>query len=169
MLSLLPWKQIGIAAAIILILTGLWWSLSSHYTDVGRAEVQAKWDKDKAARAKAEELAIAGRNAKNAQEKEKQDQINQTITEKYNDELTKVRNDLAIAKRVRVGTAICGARSTGPSEAKNAEGSTPADTRAIVVRDDIDRDLRALMIRVEEGFAAGRACQGWGIENGFAE
>lgn len=167
MWTLLPWKQIGIAAAIFLAMTGLWWGVSNHYTDVGRAEVQAKWEGEKKAIKDAETAATLKREKENVLAKEKQDRINQTITEKWNAEIAKLRNDVAIAKRVRVGTALCGQRSSGTAEADSAQSSAPADTGTIVVRDDVDRDIRALKIKVEEGFAAGRACQAFIIEQGF--
>ena len=161
------YKNLAIVGAALLVLLGLWWGVSHHYTEVGKAEVQAKWEKDKVARAKAEELAIADRNTKNAQEKERQDVVNKTITEKYN-EINNLRNELATAKRMRIGTAICSQRPSSPAKTTSPESSAPADTGAIVVREDVERDIRALMIRVEESFATGRACQAFIRENGFA-
>lgn len=166
--KLIPYKEVIIGVAIILALIGAWWAVSNHYTEVGKAEVQAKWDKDKAARAKAEELAIADRNAENAREKDRQSRVNQTITEQYN-EINTLRNELATSKRVRVGTAICSQRPAAGTKTESASGGNAADSGTRVVREDIERDIRALMIRVEEGFAAGRACQTFIKENGFAE
>lgn len=165
----LPLKKIGIAAAIILVLCGLWWGVSRHYIKVGQDEVQAKWDRDKVAQKKAEELAIADRNAENAREKEDQSKRSKANQEKHDAELNEMRNRIIAAQRVRVGTAICSQRPTAASKTEGPQVGTTADTRAVVVRDDIDRDIRALMIRVEEGFAAGRSCQRFIIEEGFTE
>lgn len=38
---------------LMIALWGAWHSFTGHYKDIGRAEVQAKWDKDKEARIKA--------------------------------------------------------------------------------------------------------------------
>jgi hypothetical protein len=165
----LPYKELGIAAAVILILFGLWWGVSRHYIKVGQDEVQAKWDKDKAAQKKAEELAIADRNANNAREKEEQSKRSKANQEKHDAELNEMRNRLIAAKRVRVGTAICSQRPAAPAKTEGTQVGAPANPGTILVRDDIDRDLRALMIKVEEGFAAGRSCQRFLIEEGFAE
>lgn len=159
------------AIASLAVIVGLWFgwrAVKNHYIDVGRAEVQAKWEKDKIARKQAEELAEADRKAANAREKERQDRVTQTITEKYHADLAKVRGDLAAAKRVRVGTAICGQGSSGATQAPGAQGSEPADTGTRVVREDIERDIRTMMVVVEEAFATGRACQSFIRDNGFA-
>lgn len=152
--------------AVLAVLVALWWGLSNHYTKVGRAQVQAKWDKDKADKKAAEELAIADRNAENAREKERQDATNKTITENYH-EIDRLRTELTSAKRVRIGTAICGKGSFATTKTDSSNGGDVADTGARLVREDVNRDIRTLMIKVEEGFAAGRACQTFIEENGF--
>lgn len=165
----LPYKQLAIAIAVLVLLISGWWGVSRHYIKVGQDEVQAKWDKDKAAQKQAEELAIADRNASNAREKEEQSKRSIANQEKHDAELNEMRNRLIAAERVRVGTAICSQRPATPAKAESAKGGTPANPGTIVVRDDVDRDIRALMIKVEEGFAACRACQRFIIEEGFAE
>lgn len=167
MLKLLPWKQIAIGGAVILALLWGWWAISNHYTDVGRAEVQAKWDIEKKKIKEAEDKAIAKRNADNIIEKAKQDSINKTITENYY-AIDSLRNELATAKRMRAGTAICGQGSAGTSKASGPERSDVPDSGARLVREDVERDIRALMIQVEESFATGRACQSFIRDNGFA-
>lgn len=155
----------------ILIIVALWFGwrmVRNHYIDVGKTEVQAKWDADKAARAKAEEAAMAKRVQYNAREKERQDEANRTITENYNAEITKVRADLALASRMRVGTNVCRQGSTGDAQTPSAQGSQPADTGTRVVSDKTDRAIRKLMIDVEDALATGRACQSFLRENGFA-
>lgn len=162
------YAKAAIAAMVALALFFGYRAIANHYTEVGKAEVQAKWNADKVARKAAEDLAVADRNAENERLKGEQRKSNETITEKYNAELTKVRNDLATAKRMRVGTAICGQGSSAPAKAGNAEGGITADNATWGIREDAERDLRALELRVEESFATGRTCQGWGVANGFA-
>lgn len=157
----------AIAAVVALALFFGYRAIANHYTDKGRAEVQALWDKDTAARKKAEELATADRVAQNAQEKAKQDATNQTITEKYN-EINNLRNQLATANRLRVGTKICSQGSSASPQATSPQGSNVPDTGTRVVSDQINGAFREFMIQVEEGFATGRACQAFIRENGFA-
>lgn len=45
--------RIGAAIALAIAAAWLWHAFTGHYKDIGRAEVQAKWDADKAARNKA--------------------------------------------------------------------------------------------------------------------
>lgn len=157
------------AIAAIVVILALWFglrALEKHYIEIGKAEVQAKWDKDKVARKAAEELAIADRNAENAREKKRQDATNKTITENYH-EIDKLRTDLTSVKRVRIGTAICGQGASATTKTDSSNSGDVADTGARLVREDVNRDIRTLMIKVEEGFAAGRACQTFIEENGF--
>lgn len=158
-------KVVGGILLAMALLFGLR-AIKNHYIEVGRAEVQAKWDKDKADKKAAEELAIADRNAENAREKERQDATNKTITENYH-EIDRLRTELTSAKRVRIGTAICGQGVTSSTKTDSSNSGDVTNTGTRVVREDVDRDIRTLMIKVEEGFAAGRACQTFIEENGF--
>lgn len=160
------YMKAGAALAIVLALFFGYRALANHHQDIGRQEVQDKWDADKITRKNAEDAATAKRLADNAIEKAKQDATNKTITEKYN-EINSLRNELAASKRVRVGTAICSQGSASLTKASGTEGSNVPDTGARVVREDVERDIRALMIQVEESFATGRACQSFIRENGF--
>lgn len=163
-------KLILQAVAALVVVVAMWFgwrAVKNHYIEVGKAEVQAKWDADKAARKKAEDAAIAKRAQDNALEKERQDAIVDRIKEQYNVEIGKLRNDVATAKRVRVGTAICGQGTSSPTKASGTEGSNVANPGAGLVREDVERDIRALMINVEEALATGRACQNFLIDNGF--
>ncbi len=45
--------RIGAAIALAVAAAWLWHAFTGHYKDIGRAEVQAKWDADKAVRNKA--------------------------------------------------------------------------------------------------------------------
>lgn len=154
------------ALAVILALLFGFRAIKNHYIDVGKADVQTKWNADKTARKIAEDAAIAKRLSENVIEKAKQDITNKTITENYH-EIDKLRNELATSKRMRVGTAICGQGSTGTAKTSSPERSNVPDSGTGLVREDVERDIRALMIQVEESFATGRACQAFIKENGM--
>jgi len=65
--------------------------------------------------------------------------------------------DRIAASRVRVGKAICPA--AGPTTSESTGGSDEGNPAGRLVRDDIERDIKSLKVKVEEGFATGRACQ----------
>jgi len=147
-----------------LVITGAlgagYYAATNHYVKKGRAEVQALWDADKAKIKAAEDKAVAKRNKENEDLRKQFSDNNEVLGNKYNEELSKVKSDLAVSRRLRVGTAICG-RPSSPANPQSAPGSIEANTGGGLVREDIERDIRALELRVEEGFAAGRACQGF--------
>lgn len=146
--------------AVMAALYGGYKAVTSHYVAKGRAEVQASWDADKEARKAAEIVAVNERLASNELERRAISERNEELEHAYNEELSKVRSELATAKRLRVGTAICG-RSASPANTKSAPGGVEADTGGGLVREDVERDIRALELRVEEALATGRVCQGF--------
>lgn len=167
MLSLSPLLiKVLAGVAVMAALYGGYKAVTSHYVAKGRAETQALWDADKVARKKAEDLAVSDRLKANELERRAIAERNDLVENTYNEELTKVRSDLAVAKRLRVGPAICGGPASTP-DSKSATGGVEANTGGGLVREDVERDIRALMLRVEEGFAAGRACQGFVRANGL--
>jgi hypothetical protein len=88
------------------------------------------------------------------------------IQRKHDEEVSTARLAAARGERMRIGAALCPA--SGSAEAGGAGSSNGTDTGARLVSDDIDRDIRALEIRVEEAFAAGRAAQAFIRSNGLA-
>ncbi len=80
-----------------------------------------------------------------------------TVIERMNREELKPVVERIYVDRVRVGKAICPAATATTSESTGS--SDGGDTGGRVVREDLERDIRALKVRVEEGFATGRACQ----------
>jgi len=138
----------------------------SHVYNAGKAEIQGKWDKANAERAEAEKRAIVARAKENEQLARQREIDRQRIEKAHHDELAKVRADIARAPGLRVGPGIC-AGFASSTEAKGTSGSDGADSRTRLVREDIRRDIDALKLRVEEAFAAGRACQAFVAANGM--
>ncbi|MGI4848589.1 MAG: hypothetical protein ACRYGK_10715 [Janthinobacterium lividum] len=118
--------------------------------------------------AEAANTAILARTSANQALAAKQQATNDSIVKVKNDELTKVRLDLAIAGRLRIGTAICD-RSAGLAETTGAGGGNGADTGGGLVREDVGRDIDALKMKVEEALATGRAAQEFIKANGLAQ
>lgn len=130
----------------------------------GSKHVQRKWDADKMAVAEAQAAAIMERVANNQLLIDKQAADRATITKDHNEELATVRADAA--KRLRRGKAICSGPSS-QSTAQDAGSGNAADTGGGFFPESTDRDLRALMLRMEEVAATGRACQAGAIANGM--
>ncbi len=142
------------AAAIIAACLVLFWA-GHHF---GAQGVQSKWDAEIAWRKQVENAAILKRTQENAAEAENNRETNRLITKAHDAQISQLRTAIANAPRLRVGTAICGGSPRAPEAAGTSSGNG-IDPGAGVVREDARRDLDALKIRVEEAFAAGRACQ----------
>jgi len=110
------------------------------------------------ARAGADALAVAKRVDDNTKVAARQAASNATITEKKHEELQPVRERI-VTQRVYVGAAVCGDRPASPAEAESAGSGDGADPSRRLVREDVERDLVALKLAVEEDLATGRACQ----------
>lgn len=59
--------------------------------------------------------------------------------------------------RVRVGPGTYG--PAGAAQAEGAVSSDSTDSSSRLVRDDVERDTRALTVAVEKDLATGRPCQ----------
>lgn len=152
----LSWK-IGAAAVLVAALAGAHLYCVNAAFDAGhKAAVDQRAARDGA--------AILTRVQENQVVAFKQDAINAVLTKVKNEELAPVARRIA-AERVRVGPAICGP-ATAP-QTEDAAGSDGSDPPGRPVRADIERDLRALKLAVEQDLATGRACQAWGRKNGF--
>jgi prophage endopeptidase len=126
---------------------------------------QQGWDAAVADRASHDLIAVVNRTKENATLSIKQDAINAVLTKAKNEELAPVASRIA-AERVRVGAALCNGPAT-PAKAESAAGGDSADPPGRLVRQDVDRDIRALKLAVEEDLATGRACQRFLQENGL--
>jgi hypothetical protein len=151
---------VGVLALVLLAVAGTlgvrWYG--AHKFEAGHAAAE----QEQHAR---ELVATVGRVQDNAVEASKQQSINLTVTETKNAELAPVVERVYV-DRVRVGAASCGPAPS--SETESPGGRNGADSPGRLVREDVERDTRALEIRVEEAFATGRACQAWAVANGMA-
>jgi hypothetical protein len=111
-------------------------------------------------------VATVARVQDNAVEASKQQSINLTVTEKKHEELAPVIRTVYV-DRVRVGAASCG--PTPGTETQGTSGGNGADSAGRLVREDVERDTRALDVAVEEALATGRACQAFVVANGLGE
>jgi hypothetical protein len=125
---------------------------------------QSGYDTAVAERAARDGVAVLHRAAENVIVADKQASINAVITKAKYEELAPVRSHIA-AERVRVGAGICPA--AGSSDAEGAAGGDGADPPGRLVRSDVERDIRALKLAVEDDLSTGRACQAFVRENGM--
>jgi len=132
----------------------------------GISHETAKRDKEELERQTAAVSAINKRLADNQETIRNQREINKTLTEKKDAELTKVRADLN-AERLRRGQAICSGSST-QTATSGTSGSNGADTGSGVFREDVERDLKSLILKMEAVAATARTCQDFVVENKLA-
>jgi prophage endopeptidase len=115
-------------------------------------------------RAARDGVAIATRVKGNVDIGIKQDALNKFLTKDKDEKLNPVVQRIYV-DRVRIGTASCGpAAATKTDDASSGDG---ADSPGRLVREDVERDTRALTEAVELDLATGRTCQAWGKANGF--
>lgn len=129
-----------------------------------RAADKRGFDRATSERAARDAVAVFARVKENEATSIKQAATNFTITKAKNEELAPVVRTIYV-DRVRVGQGTCGAAAT--AKADDAAGSNSTDSPGRLVREDVERDTRALDVAVEQDLATGRACQAWGKENGF--
>ncbi len=153
------WARVTLLAAFAVALVGFGWVKGAHH-------VQADWDADTVLRERAQSKAITDRLASNARLADKQAAANRTITEGKDHEIANLTARVNAAGRVRVGPAICGG-SASTTQAPSPASSDSADTSGGLVREDVDRDLKALIVAVETDLATGRACQAFIYANGL--
>jgi len=125
---------------------------------------QSGYDTAVAERAARDGVAVLHRTADNVVVADKQAAINSILTKVKNEELAPVRERIVV-ERVRVGTGICG--PAGAADPEGAAGGDSTDPPGRLVRSDVERDIRALKLAVEEDLATGRSCQAFVRENGL--
>jgi hypothetical protein len=158
-LSKLPWQIWAVLVAIGICYASMLYG--EHLT-------QIKWNASIAAANILAKKEVNARIERNTVLKSKQTAISENIQGIYDDE---IKNFTIAAntndKRVRVGTAICPsvARQT---DTHSAKGSDATDPTSGLVSADTQRSIDALILKVEEGLAAGRACQAFVQQNGMA-
>lgn len=159
-LAVVPlWGRALMLLALATTLIGFGWVKGAHHT-------QARWDAADVARDRAVAQAMQARLASNTKKAEQQAATNKTITEGKDHEIANLTARLDAAPRLRVGRAICG----GPAAPTQAASPTSGDSTypsGGLVRPDVERDIRALILDVETDLATGRACQAFVRENGL--
>jgi hypothetical protein len=133
----------------------------------GASHVQAKWDAENAGRAQAVTDALLASVDANKAVAKRQAAINAAIQKGKDDEIAQLYARLASAGRLRVGAALCGG-AAAPAHAEGPRGGDEPDSPGRLVREDVDRDLKALILAVETDLATGRACQAFVKDHGFA-
>lgn len=139
------------AVGILLLLLGFsagWW--------LGAGRVQGKWDASRATIAEAQDKAIIQRVTENQALIDKYAADNAAITKAKNEEIAAVRSSLAVS--LRRGTGICAGSASAP-EVAATRSSDAASATSGAFRDDIQRDIGAALMEMEEVAATARACQ----------
>ncbi|SDC64951.1 hypothetical protein SAMN05428966_10242 [Massilia sp. PDC64] len=144
---------VSVVAAVVLLAVGTLGvrAYGAHRYNAGRAAAIEE-------RAQTDAAAVLKRTRENAATATHQAVSNATITEKKHEEIQPVRERI-VTRRVYVGSALCGDRPAATTEAESTAGSDSADSPGRLVRRDVERDLVALKLAVEEDLATGRACQ----------
>lgn len=158
-MSAIVWRYSVLALAALLVAAGLG-IVCAH-----RAGDREGFERATSERAARDAVAVFARVHENAVESARQININQIITRTKNEELSPVVQRIYV-DRVRVGPGTCG--PAGTADANGTGGSDGADSPGRLVRDDVERDTRALTEAVEQDLATGRACQAFVRENGMA-
>ncbi|KHA77506.1 hypothetical protein NC77_17900 [Janthinobacterium lividum] len=153
------WQGIALVLAVLLAAAGVG-IVYAHSTGD-----QEGFERATSERATRDAVAIVARVRDNAVLSIKQDTINQLITRMKNEEVVPIVQRIYV-DRVRVGAGTCG--STSAASADGASGSDGANSSGRLVRDDVERDTRALTEAVEQDLATGRACQAFVLDNGMA-
>jgi hypothetical protein len=154
---------IGRAGAAVLLAV----AVAAGVLFYGAHQYESGHDAAVSERAARDLVAVVTRTKNNAVLSIKQDAINSIITKAKNEELDPVRSRIAAAPGVRVGAAICPGGPAAPAQTESAAGSDGADPPGRLVRPDVDRDIRALKLAIEDDLATGRACQRFLQENGL--
>lgn len=153
------WKGCAMVLAVMLLAAGAG-IIYAH----GQGDQQG-FERATSERAARDAVAIVTRVHDNAVLSIKQATINTIITETKNAEITPVGQRIYV-DRVRVGAGTCG--PAGTADAQSAGGGDGANPPGRLVRDDVERDTRALTEAVEQDLATGRACQAFVRKNGMA-
>ena len=153
------WQSIALVLASLLVAAGVGIVYAHSAGD------QEGFERATSERAARDTVAIFARVRDNAVLSIKQHNINQIITRTKNEELAPVVQRIYV-DRVRVGAGTCG--SAGAADANGADVGNDTDSPGRLVRDDVERDTRALTEAVEQDLATGRACQAFVKENGMA-
>ena len=153
------WQCIALVLAALLAAAGFGIVFAHSAGD------QEGFERATSERAARDAVAIVGRVRDNAVLSIKQDNINQIIARTKNEEIAPVVQRIYV-DRVRVGAGTCGSASAAVTDGASVSDGT--DPPGWLVREDVERDTRALSEAVERDLATGRACQAFVRENGMA-
>jgi hypothetical protein len=115
-------------------------------------------------RTAADAVAVLRRTEENSVLAAHQGAINLKITETKNEEMQPVRERI-VTQRVYVGSAICG--PAGAADTEVSAGGDETNPPGRLVRPDVERDIVALKLAIEDDLATGRACQASAQEHGL--
>lgn len=132
----------------------------------GASHVHSEWDAAKAAQVAAENAAIGARVAANTKEAARQSEINATITKAKDEQIADIRARLA-AERMRLPAFCSGPTAT--AETPRPSSSDGPDSTVRILPEQVERDIKALILQTEEVAATGRACQAFVTENGLSQ
>lgn len=142
-----------VAMGLLMLLLGF---ASGWWLGVGRME--GKWNASKATIAQAQDAAIIQRVTENQALIDKYAADNAAITKAKNEEIAAVRSSLAVS--LRRGAGICAGSARAP-EVASTGSSDAASATSGVFRGDLDRDIGAALMEMEEVASTARACQAW--------
>ena len=131
------------AVGLLMLLLGFasgWW--------FGAGRMEGKWNASKASIAQAQDAALIDKYAAD----------NPAITKAKNEEIAAVRSSLAVS--LRRGAGICAGSASAPEVAATGSGDA-ASTTSGAFRPDIQRDIGAALMEMEEVAATARACQSY--------
>jgi prophage endopeptidase len=158
---MMPDRLIISLVLTLVLLVGGWLSLAAYGThryNQGHAAAIAE-------RAAQDAVAVLNRTKENDATVAVQAQTNSIITKVKNEELAPVRERI-VTQRVYVGSAICNG-TAAPAKTQGTSSGDGADSSGRLVRQDVERDIVALKLDVEQDLATGRACQRFLDENGL--
>ena len=153
-----------LAGGVVLAALLVGWLGVRHY---GAARFDAGHAAAVDERARLDAAAVLARTRANTQEADRQASVNESITKEKDHEISDLRQRLAAAGRLRVGTAVCPGRPAAATEAESAAGGDSADSPGRLVSAAADRDFKQLIVDVETDLATGRACQAFLQKNGL--
>ncbi len=143
--------------ALVALIASLW---GFQHTGVsqGRAEVQAKWDKEKREQAEEDKAALFTRIKNNERIAEQQALNDERIRNENKDEVAAIRAAYARPAGLRLPASVCSGLAAG-TQAESASGGNAAATGTLALPPAIERDLQKLMKEADTVVASCRAAQ----------
>ncbi|WP_394780578.1 hypothetical protein [Undibacterium sp.] len=159
--------------AVLLLLGALsavMWGMQRRGQQQGRAEVQAKWDKDSRDRAEAEKSALLVWVKNNERIAEQQALDGQRITKDTNNELSQIGAAYDGSRHTDAGLRVTAGICRGLAPAANtasAAASDAATAATVALPAEIERNLQNLMQEADTIVAGCRATQQFIRVNGM--